>query len=55
MRRISGKLNDHFAFLNANGAAPDSTKISCLETEMSDDCLHSVYMLAYTFLISVRF
>jgi len=22
MRRISGKLNEHFAFLNANGAAP---------------------------------
>ena len=25
MRRISGKLNEHFAFLNANGAAPDGT------------------------------
>jgi len=23
MCRISGKLNEHFAFLNANGAAPD--------------------------------
>ena len=22
MRRISGKLNEHFAFLNVNGAAP---------------------------------
>jgi len=22
MHRISGKLNEHFAFLNANGAAP---------------------------------
>jgi len=22
MRRISGKVNEHFAFLNANGAAP---------------------------------
>ena len=28
MRRISDKLNEHFAFLNANGAAPDGTKIS---------------------------
>ena len=27
MRRISGKLNEHFAFLDANGA-PDGTKIS---------------------------
>ena len=28
MPRISDKLNEHFAFLNANGAAPDGTKIS---------------------------
>jgi len=27
MRCISGKLNEHFAFLNANGAAPNGTKI----------------------------
>jgi len=30
MRRINGKLSEHFAFLNTNGAAPDGTKISCL-------------------------
>ena len=30
MRRISGKLNAHFAFLNADRAAADGTKISCL-------------------------
>ena len=39
MRRISGKLNQHFAFLNANGAAPDGTKISC--------CLHWKKQFAY--------
>jgi len=27
MCRIRGKLNEHFAFLNADGAAPDGTKI----------------------------
>jgi len=27
MHRISGKLNEHFAFLNANGATPDGTSV----------------------------
>ena len=30
MRRISGKLNKHFAFLNSEGGAPGSVKVSCL-------------------------